>query len=71
MKILESYYLSNNLEYVIELTELSLDELESIVGRFKNHYAHGNSIKGECVVDFDGIVYLRHHFTKKILWSNT
>lgn len=68
-----SFYLTepDGLEKLNELTELSLDEVESIVGRFrKNHYRFSGLLKGEVCVDMEGMVWIRHHFTKKKLWEN-
>jgi len=64
-------YLSdpNNIDYVLELTELSLDELEHIVGRFAKHSRRSGLLRGEVIVSHDAIV-IRHHFTKKILWTS-
>lgn len=67
-------YLSDedNLKYVIESTGLSLDEIESIVGRFpKDHHAWPNKLKGEYVENWDGDKKIVHHFTKKIIWSDS
>lgn len=69
----ESFYLSEdgNLERLVELTNLAEDEILSLVGRFrKDHWRFAGKIKGEVLVGFDGTIKIRHHFTKKILWSN-
>lgn len=67
-----SFYLSdsNNIPLAEELTGLSLDELELVVGRFKNHSMRAGQLRGEVIVMIDGSVKIRHHFTKKILWEN-
>lgn len=68
--VLESFYLSdpNNLPRTLALTGLAQDELEEIVGYFgKQSWRHGQ-MRGEVVVKLDSIV-IRHHFTKKLLWS--
>ena len=73
MKIFEdSFYLSNpeNLDKAIELTGLSLDELEIIVGRFKNHSSRAGQLRGEVLLLSCGNVIIRHHFNKKILWES-
>jgi hypothetical protein len=71
--IVESYYLSNpkNLETVMDLTELSLDEIESMVGRFTKQSQWAAELRGELVVKANGDMVLRHHFNKNIkYWSN-
>lgn len=66
-------YLSDekNLKYVLKQTDLSLNELELIVGRFdKNHHSWANRLKGLYTEDWDGNKKILHHFTKKVLWEN-
>lgn len=66
-------YLSDksNVEYVLEQTDLSLDELESIVGRFdKDHHSWANELKGLYTEDFEGNKRILHHFTRKVLWES-
>jgi hypothetical protein len=64
-------YLSDetNLQKVMDVTELSLDEIEVIVGRFAKHSCRAGQLRGELVVKADGSVLLRHHFNKKVLWK--
>jgi len=78
MKLLavEQYYLSNplNIQRVLEDTELSLDELESMLGRFNaNSHRHGQ-LRGKVVVHEDmygdTVYQVRHHFTGKLYWSS-
>jgi hypothetical protein len=68
--IIECFYLSNdsNIPRALELTGLSMDELETIVGRFAAHSWRSGLLRGEVVVYEDKIV-IRHHFTKKRLWE--
>ena len=69
----ETFYLSEpeNLKRTMELTDLSSDEIELIVGRFKNnHWCFAGKLKGEVVLGMDGKIEIRHHFFKKILWRN-
>ena len=68
--IRETYYLSNeqDLDFFLEFTGLDLDEVEQIVGRFKEGHARAGELKGEFVVNMDNSYYIRHHFTKKVLW---
>jgi hypothetical protein len=66
-------YLSDdkNLEYIIKATDLSLDELELIVGRFpKDHHNWPGKLKGEYVENWDGEKKILHHFKKTVLWTN-
>ena len=67
-----SFYLSDetNLEEAIELTGLDLDELEIIVGRFAKHSHRAGKLRGEVLVMINGSIKIRHHFTKKKLWSS-
>ena len=65
-------YLSDDtaIDYVLEATGLSLNEVELIVGRFKdNHHAWPNKLKGEYIETIYGDKIIRHHFTKKVLWE--
>lgn len=68
---MEKFYLSEHehLSRVLELTGLSLDELEYIVGKFpSDHHRWPNQFRGEFVQSKRGMV-IRHHFTKKKLWE--
>lgn len=65
-------YLSDdkNLHHVLESTGLSLDELESLVGRFpKDHHAWPDRLKGKYVESWGGDKKIVHHFTRKVIWS--
>jgi len=72
MRIKNSFYLSdeNNIEKAIKLTNLALDEIELIVGRFANHSRRAKKLRGEVVITQEGQVLIRHHFHKKILWQD-
>lgn len=67
----ESFYLSEveNIEKALAITGLALDELEGLVGRFTKTSSRAGLLRGEVVSDIEG-VYIRHHFTKKILWRS-
>ncbi len=65
-----THYLSNSIEPALEHTELSEDEIESIVGRFTKASSRHGQLRGELVKYVDGSVVIRHHFTKKVLWRN-
>lgn len=66
------FYLSDDtmIDQALELTGLDLDELESIVGRFAKHSCRAGSLRGEVLADIGGVT-IRHHFTKKILWTSS
>jgi hypothetical protein len=70
--IIKTEYLSDDsaVKNLLKYTELALDELEAIVGRFRqDHHAFPNALKGEVVYHIDGSLKIRHHFTKKTLWE--
>ena len=65
-------YLSNekNIKTISEFSGLDYDEIESLVGRFTKHSTRAGNLRGEFIFDeITGEMYIRHHFTKKILWS--
>lgn len=69
----QSFYLSeqDGLDKLVSICELSSDEVEEIVGRFRSdHYRFAGRLKGEVLVGMDGSVEIRHHFKKNTLWSN-
>jgi len=70
--IVDSFYLSEdfNLTKATKLTSLSQDEIEFIVGRFNKNSKRAGKLRGEVIVKITGEVYIRHHFTKKVIWSN-
>lgn len=52
-------------DYILDSVNISLDELESYVGRFKSdHWRFPGLLRGEAIVTSDSIL-IRHHFTKK------
>ena len=67
----DKFYLSDpkNIPKAIELTELSPDELEELVGFFRGNSIRAGQMRGEVLEYVDGNVVIRHHFTKKILWA--
>lgn len=68
-----TFYLSepSNVDTVLHITGLAIDELEGIVGRFKeDHWRWPGQLKGEVVLYVSGKVRIRHHFNKKKLWEN-
>ena len=66
------YYLSDDIliPQAIEDTDLSLLELEEIVGRFAKHSCRAGQLRGKIVIYLTGKVQIRHHFTNKLLWEN-
>ena len=70
----KSIYLSDpcNLPAVMDITDLSDDEIEEIVGRFKqSHWRFPGQLKGELCINIDGTSFIRHHFKKReILWQS-
>lgn len=68
----KTMYLSedSSLEPTIELTELSKDEIESLVGRFRSNSTRAGQLRGEVYVYSNGKIEIRHHFTKQLIWSN-
>jgi hypothetical protein len=68
--ILSEFYINTDPELALELTELSMDELESIVGRFKPTHHRPGQLKGLLKQHIDGTISIHHHFHKHLLWSN-
>ena len=71
--ISETFYLSDSqaAERAVKATWLALDELESIVGRFKEtHPRWPGQLRGEMVFLLDENIQIRHHFSKKVLWKS-
>jgi hypothetical protein len=68
--IINNFYLSDtkNIERALRITNLAIDELESIVGRFNKNSHRSGLLRGEVVKTIDNEVFIRHHFTKKVLW---
>jgi len=68
--IVEQYYINQSPIRATLDTRLAPDELESIVGRFKDGHERKGHLKGEILVHVDGSIIIRHHFTKKELWRS-
>lgn len=69
--ILYEFYINTDVRQAMSLTQLELDELESVVGRFKpDHYARPNQLKGLLQVRIDGSIRIIHHFKKTVLWES-
>jgi hypothetical protein len=67
--ILKQLYINEQQDYVQSVTGLSLDELESIVGRYRPYSIRASQLRGELVICLDNTVRIRHAFTKKVLWT--
>lgn len=72
MLIVKTLYLSDskNLNTVSNLIDISVDEIKTIVGIFNKNSSRAGLVRGEFVEYHDGKMILRHHFTKKVLWTN-
>ncbi len=66
--ITDSFYVNQDTERALEVTELAQDELEDIVGRFAKHSRRAGQLRGEVCIDIMEQVFIRHAFTKKVLW---
>lgn len=65
------FYLSDDtlLDYACELTGLSQDEIEHIVGRFTKRSYWAGKLRGKVVLYIDGSVSIRKSFGNKLLWT--
>jgi hypothetical protein len=68
--IIRQFYINTNVELALEITGLSLDELEQVVKRYKKHSFRAGLLRGEVLELVDGCIKIRHAFTKKVLWTN-
>ena len=68
--IIDEFYLTDptGFDRLYEYTELALDEVEQIVGRFRADHHWAGLLKGQVRVHEDKIEIV-HHFTKKRLWT--
>lgn len=64
------FYLSDpaNIPQAQDLTGLSEDEIESVVGRFGRQSHRCGALRGKLQLKVDGEVVIRHHFNNKVLW---
>lgn len=65
------YYLSEEgaAEELKARTNLAMDEIEAIVGRFRSNSFRAGKLRGQVLEDSEGRLRIVHHFTKKELWS--
>ncbi len=63
------FYINEDLDKALKLTELSLDELESVVGRFAKHSKRAGLLRGKIVETVDGNIEIRKCFGNKLLWT--
>ena len=66
--IADSFFCSNDESRASEVTGLAPDELETLLGRFKANSYRAGKMRGEVVILLDESIFIRHHFSKKILW---
>lgn len=66
--IVRQFYINTNVELALEITGLSLDELEQVVKRYKKHSFRAGLLRGEVQEFADGVIKIRHAFTKKVIW---
>lgn len=74
-KIENNYYLSDGEDAINQLVSkacglITADEVEELVGRFSAHSSRAGQLRGEVLEYFDGSLVIRHHFSKKVLWSD-
>jgi hypothetical protein len=67
--IIKHLYINEQQDCTQEATGLSIDELESIVGRYRPYSIRAAQLRGELVIYVDNTVKIRHSFTKKVLWT--
>ena len=67
--IVKQLYINEQQDYAQEVTGLSVDELESLVGRYRPYSIRASQLRGELVIYIDNSVRIRHAFTKKVLWT--
>jgi hypothetical protein len=67
--ITKQFYINQFTGYAQEVTGLSLDELESLVGRYKRNSIREGQLRGELLIFVDNSIKIRHAFTKKVLWT--
>lgn len=69
--VVEQYYINTRPIQAQSDTGLAVDELESIVGRFRRGHKFQGHLRGQVYIYVDGGIEIRHHFNKKILWKST
>jgi hypothetical protein len=67
--IQEIFYINTDIDKALELTELAMDELESVVGRFANHSHRAGLLRGKLIVYPTGEIEIRKCFGNKLLWK--
>lgn len=68
--ILESFYINTNPEKAMRITDLSLDEIETITGRFAKHSHRAGLLRGKVVIRMNGSIEIRKCFGNKLLWRS-
>lgn len=68
--VINSFYINQNPNKACSVTELHIDEIELLVGKFAKHSIRAGQLRGEIIEYIDGTIEIRHHFNKKVLWSS-
>ena len=70
---MSEFYINQDLQRATEVTGLSEDELEMIVGRFMKHSCRAGQLRGKVCEEYTRKhgerVVIRHHFNNKMLWE--
>lgn len=66
---MEAFYINENEAKACKITDLALDEIESIVGRFGPQSSRKGMLRGKIVIAMDGSVQIRKCFGNKLLWE--
>lgn len=70
MLAVKMYYINQNPDQALRDTDLALDELEALVGRFRRNSCRVGQLRGKVLLDGRGGCEIRHHFTGKLIWTN-
>ena len=62
------FYINQNRGLATELTDLALDEIETLVGRFAPHSQRAGQLRGKVVAYISGLVEIRTSFGNKLIW---
>lgn len=63
----EFFYINEDVDKALEVTELSLDELEVLVGRFTKNSHRAGMLKGKIVFKDYGVIEVRSCFGNKLI----
>lgn len=62
-------YINEDEQLACDVTGLSLDEIETVVGRFKKHSMRAGLLRGKVVETNSGLIQIRTCFGNKLLWT--